>query len=94
MPLGCANILDDHHSRWHARGMNNEELLLLREVREATRSGRARRIRELAVVPQSAIAQAVGVSESAVSRWENGKRAPRGAAALAYGRALQELSKA
>jgi transcriptional regulator with XRE-family HTH domain len=71
-----------------------EDLLLLIEAREAARSGRARRVRELAGVTQEALASVVGVDDSAVSRWERGLRAPRGAAAVAYAKTLRALSKA
>jgi transcriptional regulator with XRE-family HTH domain len=72
----------------------HEDLLLMVEGREAARSGRGRRVRELAGISQEALAAACGVDSSAVSRWERGLRSPRGRSALAYGRALRALSRA
>jgi transcriptional regulator with XRE-family HTH domain len=71
-----------------------EELCLLTEVRDAARSGRARRIRELAGVTQAELGTAVGVDGSTIHRWERGSRRPSGAPALAYAKALKTLSKA
>jgi transcriptional regulator with XRE-family HTH domain len=71
-----------------------EDLLLLIEAREAARSGRGRRIRELAGVSQEALGDACGVGASAVCRWERGLRSPRGRAAIAYAQTLRVLSKA
>jgi transcriptional regulator with XRE-family HTH domain len=68
-----------------------EDLILLREVREAARSGRARRVRELSGLSQQEVAAAVGVDAATVSRWESGRRTPRGAAAVAYAKALRAL---
>jgi transcriptional regulator with XRE-family HTH domain len=72
----------------------HDELLLLIEAREAARSGRARRVRELAGVTQGALADVCGVDASAVSRWERGLRAPRGPAAVRYAQTLRVLAKA
>jgi transcriptional regulator with XRE-family HTH domain len=73
--------------------MTFEELLMLTEARDAARSGRARRIRELAGITQAELGTAVGVDGSTIHRWEHGTRRPSGAPALAYARALQTLSK-
>jgi transcriptional regulator with XRE-family HTH domain len=71
-----------------------EELLLLAEARDAARSGRARRIRELSGLTQQELGTAVGVDGSTVHRWEHGTRRPSGAAALKYAKALRTLAKA
>jgi DNA-binding transcriptional regulator YiaG len=71
-----------------------DDLLLMLEAREAGRSGRGRRVRELAGVSQGALADVCGVDGSAVSRWERGHRSPRGQAAVAYAKALRALSRA
>ena len=72
----------------------HEDLLLLVEARESARSGRARRVRELAGVSQAMLGLAVGVDGSAISRWERGLRAPRGPAAVRYAQTLRVLAKA
>jgi transcriptional regulator with XRE-family HTH domain len=71
-----------------------EDLLLLMEAREFARSGRGRRIRELAGVSQEALGDACGVGASAVCRWERGTRSPRGRAAIAYARTLRAIARA
>ena len=47
-----------------------------------------------AQITQPEIAADVQVSAAAISRWEAGERAPRGAAALRYLRVLERLSAA
>jgi transcriptional regulator with XRE-family HTH domain len=71
-----------------------EQLVLLTEARDAAKSGRGRRIRELARVTQQELGTAVGVDGSAISRWECGTRRPSGEAALLYAKALKTLSQA
>lgn len=68
------------------------ELALIIEARDAARSGRAARLRRAAGVSQSELAAAVGVTPSAISRWESGRRYPRAEAAAAYARALRTLA--
>jgi transcriptional regulator with XRE-family HTH domain len=72
----------------------HQNLLLLVEGREAARSGRGRRVRELSGLSQEALGNACGVGASAVCRWERGLRSPRGEAAVAYARTLRALTKA
>jgi transcriptional regulator with XRE-family HTH domain len=50
-----------------------------------------RELREAAGLSQADIAAALGVSPAAVSRWEAGKRAPRGPWADLYRELLQSL---
>ena len=69
------------------------ELLLLVEAREFSRSGRARQIREDAGISQDELAEVCGVDGATISRWERGLRGPRGAAAITYMRTLRALSK-
>jgi transcriptional regulator with XRE-family HTH domain len=73
--------------------MNESNLELLIEVRQAIASGRAARIRELAGLSQQEIAGLVGVTPAAVSRWEAGDRRPTGERALSYGRVLRRIAE-
>lgn len=62
-------------------------------VRELARTGRARSIRERAHLSAAEVAAAVGVHEATVTRWELGRRAPRGPAAVRWGKVLRELTE-
>lgn len=73
--------------------MTQDELQLLIEARAAVNSGRAARIRELAGLSQAEIAELVGVTPAAISRWEAGERRPTGDRAIAYGRALRRIAE-
>ena len=55
----------------------SENLSLELEGKEWSRSGKAARIRRAAGVTQAQIARELNVSESAVTRWEQGLRTPR-----------------
>ena len=48
----------------------------LAQVRHMVRAGQARRIRLAALLSQAEVAEEVGVSPSAVARWESGGRLP------------------
>ena len=61
-------------------------------VRRVARNGGARAIREGAGLSVSEVARELGCSPSAVSRWERGKRSPRGDAATEWAALLQRLS--
>lgn len=63
----------------------------LASVRSLIRSGAARAIRQANRLSLAEVARDVGVTPTAVCRWEHGKRYPRGASALRYGRLLNEL---
>jgi transcriptional regulator with XRE-family HTH domain len=69
------------------------ELTLIVEARDAAQSGRAARLRRAAGVSQSELAIAIGVTPSAISRWEAGQRHPRGKQAAAYALALRALAE-
>jgi DNA-binding transcriptional regulator YiaG len=71
-----------------------QEVLALAQLRADLVSGRARAIRERARLTQPELARAVGVSQSAVTQWEAGRRVPRGEAAARYARFLHELDQA
>ena len=76
--------------------MNNDRRLnlsLLIEARDAVSTGRGVRLRREAAISQSELASAVGVSGSAISRWELGQRLPRADEAAAYARELRRLER-
>jgi transcriptional regulator with XRE-family HTH domain len=73
--------------------MSSPGVLLLADVREALRSGAAERLRREAHLSQAEVAAELGVSPSAVSRWEAGDRLPRGRAARRYARLLAALEE-
>jgi transcriptional regulator with XRE-family HTH domain len=52
-----------------------------------------RLLRKNAGLTQHDIAEIVGVDRAAVTRWESGLRAPRGANALAYAGLLERLAR-
>ncbi|MWJ18488.1 XRE family transcriptional regulator [Clavibacter michiganensis subsp. michiganensis] len=54
----------------------------------------ARAIRETAGVSQARIAEELGVTRMAVSRWERGTRRPRGPLLIAYAAVLRDLQTA
>ena len=72
--------------------MTDTELALIVEVRRLLRSGEARCRCKAAGVRDAEIACALGVSRSAVNRWQRGERIPRGAAALSFGRLLTKIA--
>jgi len=73
--------------------MTGSELQRMAEVRRRLKDGEAREVRRAAGVSLSEMACAVGVSPTAIWRYENGSRVPRTAAALAYARALERLEQ-
>ena len=64
----------------------------LARVRQMARSGQARRIRQAALLSQAEIAAHVGVSASAVARWEGGSRMPHGEEAILWLELLTSLA--
>lgn len=66
----------------------------LAATRALARSGEARAIREKAGLSLREMAAALGVSRSAVQRWEMGLRTPRGAITARYGALLTALTEA
>jgi transcriptional regulator with XRE-family HTH domain len=73
--------------------VNTKELRQIAGLRRRFDSGEARLVRIAAGLTLREAAQAANVSASAVSRYENGERMPRGAAALAYARFLDQLGR-
>jgi transcriptional regulator with XRE-family HTH domain len=61
-------------------------------VRRLAHNGSARVIREGAGLSASEVARELGVSPAAVSRWERGKRTPRGKSAEEWAALLRKLS--
>jgi DNA-binding XRE family transcriptional regulator len=84
---------------WHILGVSvtitaagaAAPLVALAEVRASAANGEAKRIRERHRLTQQEIADAIGVSPSAISRWEAGDRLPRGQAAKQYAAVLRTL---
>jgi transcriptional regulator with XRE-family HTH domain len=73
--------------------MNRADVLRLVRLREDIATGAAKRRRLDAGLSNSEVGAVVGVDQSTVSRWENGTRTPRGAAAVKYARFLETLEQ-
>jgi DNA-binding transcriptional regulator YiaG len=71
--------------------MRKDDLLHRSRVRRAFRPAVARAIRREAQVSLAEVADAIEVTEGAVSRWETGARRPRGAVADRYTALLRRL---
>lgn len=69
------------------------QLEQLVEIREAAATGRARALRLAARLSQGEVAAELGCSRAAVSRWERGRRLPRGRVAGRYLRLLETLAR-
>jgi transcriptional regulator with XRE-family HTH domain len=74
--------------------MEMEQMKLLVTARQRARDGSARHIRRRAGLTLAQMADAVGVTESTMSRWENGQRQPRSDALLRWAGILAELELA
>ncbi len=61
-----------------------KDLTALARVRALARTGVARQIRRDAAISQSELGSTVGVTAACISRWESGKRVPRGRDAFNY----------
>jgi DNA-binding transcriptional regulator YiaG len=61
--------------------MPNASVLATAKARQMSRSGKGRRIREVAGVPQAHAAAEIGIAKSTLCRWEKGERTPTGPAA-------------
>jgi DNA-binding transcriptional regulator YiaG len=73
--------------------MRAAELVLISQTRADLASGAARQAREAVRISQREAAEALGVTQSAVSHWETGRSVPSGDLALAYGRLLRQLAR-
>lgn len=74
-------------------GMERTQAEEIAWVRDAIRSGLARKIRQDAEVPQLWVAADLGLTHTAVSHWECGRRIPHGAVAIRYARLLRRLQR-
>ena len=68
-------------------------MTVLVEARRIARSGQARTLREKAGLSLAEVARGVGVTPTAVWRWEKGLARPSGEPAVAYGRLLVSLAQ-
>lgn len=73
--------------------MNAHDALRLTRIRADAASGAAREQRRAARLSLEEIAAIIGVDQSTIWRWENGKRSPRGAAALKYAKLMETLQR-
>jgi transcriptional regulator with XRE-family HTH domain len=71
--------------------MTAKEILLLVAARRYAADGTGRAIRKSAGLSMAEVAEAVGVSEPTIWRWEERKHRPRGAAAIRWADLLQQL---
>lgn len=62
-------------------------------ARSLAANGLGRAIRLAADASLSEVGEAVGVSGPTISRWENGKRRPRGDRAVRYAQVLDQLQQ-
>ncbi len=74
--------------------MKTADLVDLARARRYATSGDGGRIRAAASLSLHEVADAAGCSVTTVWRWERGERAPRGAAAVAWARLLNDLQRA
>jgi DNA-binding transcriptional regulator YiaG len=72
--------------------LTDDDALALVRMRLRVRTGDARQLRVRDALKVAEVAQVVGVSAAAVSRWEHGQRVPGGSAALKYARLLDRLA--
>lgn len=68
--------------------MTPDDLFRVSSVRHLAACGRARAIRKKRRISLRELASAIGTTPSTLSRWENGRTTPRGAAALRWADAL------
>jgi transcriptional regulator with XRE-family HTH domain len=72
--------------------VDEKQTFWLIQVRRLATSGEAKAIREEAGLSIREVADAIDVSPSGLFRWENGKRTPRGEAAVRYAKFLERLA--
>ncbi len=74
--------------------MNAKQALKLVEARRLAASGDGKAIREASGLSLHEVAAVVGLSVSALFRWEVGERVPRGERAVAWAEFLEQLAAA
>lgn len=75
--------------------MTAQDILLLAAARRYAATGTGKRIRMAAGLSMAEIAEAVGVAEPTIWRWEEGKSRPRAtAAAIHWADLLQQIKAA
>lgn len=65
-----------------------DDLIAIAKARTALRDGTARRVRQHRNLTLREVAQVAQITPATLSRWESGKRVPRGEALLRYARIL------
>lgn len=78
-------------SRTRAQDKAADDAVALAQLRADMASGRAREVREQALLSQAEAAHAAGVPQSRLADWESGRRKPRGEVAVAYAALLRRL---
>lgn len=73
--------------------MTPQHLVLLAKARRLAESGEGANARIAAGLSLRETADAIGVSPSALWRWEHGERSPRGLRAVAWARLVDELTR-
>ena len=75
--------------------MTAQDLLLLAAARQYAATGSGKRIREAAGLSMADVAEAIGVAEPTIWRWEQGKARPRrNAATIRWADLLRQLQAA
>ena len=69
------------------------DLILIARARQAAQSGEAAAIRRAAGLSLAEVATAIGVTPSAVCKWESGDRLPRSDVARRYAQLLEALDR-
>lgn len=73
--------------------MTKAHILRLARLRAAVTSGEAQRLRVASHLSINEVADACKVDQSTIWRWENGRRIPRGTAALRYAEFIDALQR-
>jgi len=73
--------------------MTERELLLLGQLRQDIKAGRAREARVAAGFSQAELGEVVGVHQCTIHGWETGRRRPHGEAGVRYARLLDKLTR-
>ncbi len=77
-----------------SKAFSADDLFRISRVRHSCSVGEVRRVRETAMLSQSDLARAIGVTVSQVSRIENGLQSPRSDTALKLDAVLSALKAA